>query len=152
MTKIFAIHTSTVSYDHLKSLFQKYAPEVEYYSIVDDSLIEEVKTVGHVTPFIVERMTTYFKIAEKSGADLIFNQCSSVGEAAEEAAKSVSIPLIRIDEAMDEEAARIGHHIALIATVASTVAPSTTLLKRKIEEAGSDAAVDAILIDGRWIL
>lgn len=148
MTKIYAVHTSNVSYNDLKALFHKYAPDVEYYSIVDDSLIEEVKTVGHITPGIISRMNTYFKIAEDCGADLIFNQCSSVGDAADIAAKGVDIPVVRIDEAMDETAARIGHRIALIATVASTVDPSTRLLKRKIAEAGSDASVDSILVDG----
>lgn len=148
MTKIYAIHTSTVSYNDLKALFAKYAPDVEYYSIVDDSLIQEVKTVGHITPDIISRMSAYFKIAETCGADLIFNQCSSVGEAADIAAKGVNIPVVRIDEAMDEKAAEIGHRIELIATVASTVAPSERLLKRKIAEAGSDAAVDVCLVDG----
>ena len=148
MTKIYAVHTSNVSYNDLKALFHEYAPDVEYYSIVDDSLIEEVKTVGHITPGIISRMSAYFKIAEDCGADLIFNQCSSVGDAADIAAKGVDIPVVRIDEAMDETAARIGHRIALIATVASTVDPSTRLLKRKIAEAGSDASVDSILVDG----
>lgn len=148
MTKIYAVHTSNVSYNDLKAMFHKYAPDVEYYSIVDDSLIEEVKTVGYITPGIISRMSAYFKIAEDCGADLIFNQCSSVGDAADIAAKGVDIPVVRIDEAMDETAARIGHHIALIATVASTVDPSTRLLKRKIAEAGSDASVDSILVDG----
>lgn len=148
MSKIFAVHTSNVSYNDLKALFHKYAPDVEYFSIVDDSLIEEVKTIGHITPGIVSRMSAYFRIAQDCGADLIFNQCSSVGDAADIAAKGVDIPVVRIDEAMYEQAAKIGHRIALIATVASTVDPSTRLLKRKISEAGSDAQVDSILVDG----
>lgn len=148
MSKIYGIHTSNVSYNDLKALFAKYAPDTEYYSIVDDSLIQEVKTVGHITPNIISRMSAYFKIAEMCGADLIFNQCSSVGEAADIAAKGVNIPVVRIDEAMDEKAASIGKRIALIATVASTVAPSKRLLEKKIAEAGSQAEVDDYLVDG----
>ncbi|MDO4199020.1 MAG: aspartate/glutamate racemase family protein [Erysipelotrichaceae bacterium] len=146
--KIYAIHTSNVSYNELKGLFKKYAPEVEYFNIVDDSLLEEVKTNGHITPAIISRMCTYFKTAESLGADLIFNQCSSVGEAADIAAKCVNIPVVKVDEEMAERACKLGEKIAVIATVASTVAPSTRLVRRKAQELGLERTVDEVLVDG----
>lgn len=146
--KIYAIHTSNVSYNDLKELFKKYAPEVEYFNIVDDSLLEEVKTVGHVTPNIISRMSQYFKIAEMMGADLIFNQCSSVGEAADIAAKCVNIPVVKVDEAMAEKAVEMGSKIAVIATVASTVGPSSRLVRTKAKLANKDVVVDELLVDG----
>lgn len=148
MKKIFAIHTSNVSYYDLKDLFSKYGPDVEYHNIVDDSLLDEVKANGHITPAIISRMCQYFKIAESLGADLIFNQCSSVGEAADIAAKCVNIPVVKIDEAMAEKAVSIGNKIAVIATVASTVAPSTRLVETKAKLLNKDCKVDPILVDG----
>lgn len=146
--KIACIHTSNVSYYELKDLFTKTAPEVELFNIVDDSLLEEVKTVGHITPAIVSRMCSYFKIAESLGADLIFNQCSSVGEASDIAAKCVNIPVVKVDEAMAEKAVEIGTRIAVIATVASTVAPSSNLVRTKAKLAGKEVVVDEVLVDG----
>ena len=146
--KIYAIHTSNVSYNDLKALFTKYAPEVEYFNIVDDSLLEEVKKVGHVTPNIIHRMSAYFKIAEAQGADLIFNQCSSVGEAADIAAMGVNIPVVKVDEAMAEKAVSMGKRIAVIATVASTVGPSTRLVRTKAALMDKDCVVDEVLVDG----
>lgn len=146
--KIACIHTSNVSYYELKGLFLEAAPEVELFNIVDDSLLEEVKTVGHITPAIVSRMCTYFKVAESLGADLIFNQCSSVGEAADIAAKCVSVPVVKVDEAMAEKAVELGNRIAVIATVASTVAPSSNLVRTKAKLAGKDVVVDELLVDG----
>lgn len=148
MKKIFAIHTSNVSYYDLKELFNKYAPEVDYHNIVDDSLLDEVKANGHITPAIISRMCQYFKIAESLGADLIFNQCSSVGEAADIAAKCVNIPVVKVDEAMAEKAVSIGKKIAVIATVASTVAPSTRLVETKAKLLNKECIVDSILVDG----
>lgn len=146
--KIACIHTSNVSYYELKDLFKQTAPEVELFNIVDDSLLEEVKTVGHITPAIISRMCTYFKIAESLGADLIFNQCSSVGEASDIAAKCVSIPVVKVDEAMAEKAVEMGKKIAVIATVASTVAPSSNLVRTKAKLAGKEVVVDEVLVDG----
>lgn len=148
MKKIFAIHTSNVSYYDLKDLFNKYGSDIEYHNIVDDSLLDEVKANGHITPAIISRMCQYFKIAESLGADLIFNQCSSVGEAADIAAKCVSIPVVKIDEAMAEKAVSIGNKIAVIATVASTVGPSTRLVETKAKLLNKDCKVDPILVDG----
>ena len=148
MKKIFAIHTSNVSYYDLKDLFNKYGPDVEYHNIIDDSLLDEVKANGHITPAIISRMCQYFKIAESLGADLIFNQCSSVGEAADIAAKCVSIPVVKIDEAMAEKAVSIGSRIAVIATVASTATPSTRLVETKAKLLNKDCKVDPILVDG----
>lgn len=148
MKKIFAIHTSNVSYYDLKELFNKYGNDIEYHNIVDDSLLDEVKANGHITTAIISRMCTYFKIAQDLGADLIFNQCSSVGEAADIAARCVDVPVVKVDEAMAEKAVSIGKKIAVIATVASTIGPSTRLVKRKALEANKDCAVDDILVDG----
>ena len=146
--KVFMIHTSTVSYNELRSLFKKHAPDAQVFSIVDDSLIEEVKTVGHITPNLIGRMCAYFKIAESQGADLIFNQCSSVGEAAELAAKTVNVPMLRVDRPMAEKAVTMGRKIAVVATVASTVEPSVNIVKRAAAEAGADCEIIPYLIDG----
>lgn len=146
--KVFMIHTSAVSYEELRSLFKKYAPDADVRSIIDDSLLEEVKTVGHITPDIVCRMCSYFRIAEQMGADLIFNQCSSVGEAAEIAAKTVNIPMLRVDRPMAEQAVQMGKKIAVVATVASTVEPSCNIVRRAAAEAGKEVEVIPYLIDG----
>ena len=119
--KVFMIHTSAVSYNELRGLFAKHLPGVQVQSIIDDSLLEEVKTVGHITPDIIGRMCAYFRIAEQQGADLIFNQCSSVGEAAEIAAKTVNVPMLRVDRPMAEKAVQLGKRIAVVATVAMVV-------------------------------
>ena len=47
-------------------------------------------------------MCSYYKAAEEAGADLIFNQCSSVGEAADLASQLVSVPVVKVDTCMAE--------------------------------------------------
>ena len=59
--KIFIIHTSNVSYNDLQRLCAQIIPEVEVRNIVDDSLLQEVKTVGHVTPDFIARMSPILK-------------------------------------------------------------------------------------------
>ena len=146
--RVVAIHTSLVSIDDIKRFFEEIIPEAKLYNIIDESLLDEVKTVGHVTPGIIRRMCLYFSQAEQLKADLIFSQCSSVGEAADIAAKTVSVPVLKMDEAMAEEAARLGGTIAVVATVASTMGPSCRLVESKVNEIGKKAQICQYLVDG----
>ena len=137
MKRIVMIHTSPVSLNDLKALTAEIIPEAELINIIDDSLLEEVKANNGLTPAIISRMTTYVKVAESLKPDLIFNQCSSVGEAFDIAKKCTAVPALKVDEAMAEEAVRIGRRIAVVATVASTMRPSCNLVR--------DGALDVLM-------
>lgn len=142
MKKIVMIHTSPVSLNDLKALVKKYMPDVELVNIIDDSLLEEVKKNNGPTPQIISRMNMYVQVANSLHPDLIFNQCSSVGEAFDVAKKSTTIPTLKIDEPMAKKAVELGNKIGVIATVKSTMLPSCNLIKRKAVE------VIEYLVDG----
>ncbi|WP_294561582.1 aspartate/glutamate racemase family protein [uncultured Traorella sp.] len=148
MKKIVMIHTSPVSLNDLKELVKEKMPEVELVNIIDDSLLEEVKGNGGLTPAIISRMMTYVQTAASLKPDLIFNQCSSVGEAFDIAKKCTDIPTLKIDEAMAEKAVSLGKKIAVIATVASTMKPSCNLVRTKAKEAGKEVEVKEYLVNG----
>lgn len=142
------IHTSFVSLDDLKGLFAELAPEARVHHIVDDSLLAEVMANGGITPGIIRRVCTYARHAEEIGADLIFNQCSSVGEAVNVARKMVSVPFLKVDEPMAEKAVETGSRIAVVATVASTMAPSVGLVREAADKAGKEVEIQERLVDG----
>ncbi|HSP47200.1 MAG TPA: aspartate/glutamate racemase family protein, partial [Clostridiaceae bacterium] len=110
--------------------------------------LQDVMANGGLTPKIIARVCTYVEAAAQNGADLIFNQCSSVGEASDIAAKLVSVPVVKVDEAMCEEAVVLGDRIGVVATVASTMLPITNLVRRMAKEAGRDVEVGEYLVDG----
>ena len=146
--KVVLIHTSPVSLNDLKALFKEIVPDVEMVNIIDDSLLDEVKKAGHITPAIISRMCAYVQVAKTLKPDLIFNQCSSVGEAFDIARKQAECKTLKIDEAMAEKAVELGNRIGVVATVASTVAPSCNLVRTKAKEAGKDVTVTEYLVDG----
>lgn len=146
--KVAVIHTSFVSVNDLKELFREIMPQVEMVNIVDDSLLAEVKTNGSITPGIIRRVCAYAVQAEALGADAILNQCSSVGEAVDVARNMIKIPYIKVDEAMAEEAVKIGGRVSVIATVASTMGPSVRLIKRTAERMHKEIEVKECLVDG----
>lgn len=151
MKRIAIIHTSLVSYNDLVALFAQYGPDIKLHHIIDDSLLAEVSAHGHVTPGVMRRMTSYVCNAADLGVDLIFNQCSSVGEAFEAALACVTTPGMRVDAPMAAEAVRLssdGDTIGVVATVGSTVSPSVRVVERAIEAAGKRITVAPFLVDG----
>jgi len=132
---VVIIHTNQLAGGDLTRLFNQMAPDVTVRNIIDDSILPEVRSAG-VTPGIVRRYFAYVVQAEEAGADLIFNQCSSVGEVADMARSNARVPIVKIDERMAEVACRTGGRSGVVATAASTLGPTTRLLRRTAERLG----------------
>ncbi len=150
MKKVVLIHTSLVSILDLKALFSEIIPEVRMVNIIDDSLLPEVMEHGGVTPAVVRRICAYAVEAEAMGADLIFNQCSSVGEAFDIASRLVHVPALKIDQAMAEKAVDIGRRILTVATVETTLGPSCRLIESVAREKGKSIDLQPCLVKGAF--
>lgn len=148
---IVILQTSQVSSTVLKNLCTELMPDVKVYQIIDDSLLEETVANGSITKGVVQRMYQYCRHAESLGAAAILNQCSSVGEAVDLIRPLISIPIVKIDEAMAKEAVRIGKRIAMVATVESTIGPSSRLIQKAAEEAGKEIELEIRLVDGAMV-
>ena len=149
---IAIIQTSAVSSAELKALCTEIIPEVKVFQIIDDSLIQEVNASGGPTYGVRNRMLQYYRQAESLGVDLILNQCSSVGEVADQIRPFISVPIVKIDEAMARKAVSLGSRIGVVATVATTVGPSTRLIESTAREMGKDVRVEKHLVDGAMMV
>ncbi len=148
--RVGVVHTFLYSVEDIKGMFKKYLPEVEMINIIDDSLLEEALQNKGVTPGIVSRMCDYYRNLEELGCRCCLNQCSSVGEASEIAAKLIKIPVVKIDGPMAKKAAEIGRRVAVIATAVSTVEPSSRLVESCAKKAGKDVTVDRCYVEGAY--
>lgn len=65
----------------------------------------------------------------------------------------VSVPIVKVDEAMAEKAVSLGKKIAVVATVPTTVGPSVRLIEQKAREAGKEIEIETHLVkDAMMIL
>jgi len=147
------IHTSMVFVNvetMMNEIFKEVMPDVRRINIVDDSLLADVMAAGHITPAAAKRMCKYVEAAEQTGADAVLSLCSSLGPAIDAARKLVSIPVIKIDDAMTEEAARRANRIGVIATVTTTLGPTVDLIRSKAEEMKKQPHIEPILVDGAF--
>lgn len=147
---ITILHTSFVAVDDLTARFKEIAPRVTLRHIVDDSLLDDVLDHGGVTPSVERRLAAYLTAAEELGSDVIFSQCSSVGEAVEAAAKGVSVPVVRIDSRMAELACDAGSRIGVVATLETTLAPTSLLIEKTAGARSQEISIDRVLVEGAF--
>lgn len=147
---IFALHTSFALIELLGALYKEKLPAARVVNIVDDSLLADVRAAGRVTPSVARRMIGYATLAQSSGADAVFNCCSSVGEVADMLRQTLDIPVVKIDEAMGEQAVAAGRRVAVVATVATTLDPTVRLIESKARAAGRTIEVSRRLADGAF--
>ncbi len=146
MKKVVIIHTSFISVDFLSSLFEELVPEAQLHHIVDDTLLAEIMASGGVTKNVARRYCAYAQQAQAAKADLIFSQCSSAGPAADIAGLLVDVPILKVDQAMAEEAVRLGRRIAVIATIGTTLEPSVKLIQAVAARSGKEVAIKPVLL------
>ena len=83
MIKVVAVHTAMALVEPMNQIFRQWLPEVKLNHIADDSLIQEVIANDGVTPAVRRRLLSYYVAAADSGASVVFNTCSSVGDIAD---------------------------------------------------------------------
>ena len=111
--KVGLIYTSTTP--ELIELVEKevkgqLGEDVELYSIEDPSILAETRDAGYVTPKAAARLIGMYMKAVGEDCEAMLNLCSSVGEvadAAQDAAKYIGVPIVRVDEEMCREAVEI---------------------------------------------
>ena len=150
MIRVVAVHTAMALVEPLTKLFKEHLPEVKLNHIADDSLIQEVIANNKVTPAVRRRLISYYNAAADSGADIVFNCCSSVGKVAEMGDLIAPITVFRIDGPMAEKAVREGKKIGVIATLPTTLEPTVALLRDKAAAAGVEIEVVEGLAKGAF--
>ena len=144
------LQTSFAKREDTVAFLKEHVPGVRVEFITDSTLLADVRANGGPTQAVIDRMTLYAKAAEISGADLIVNSCSTVGEVADIYAKAVKIPVMKVDLPMAEEAVAKGTKIALIATVETTLGPSQRLIEKVGREQGKEMHCTQFLQTQAW--
>jgi Asp/Glu/hydantoin racemase len=150
MKRLALLHTVVWLTKVIGDLCQEMMPDVKVYHMVDESLLQEAIARGHLTPRIYRAVADYVLHAEEAGANAVLVTCSSIGPCVETAQKLVGIPVLRIDEAMADTAVEQGRRIGVIATLPSTLHPTSALVSERARRKGKDVEVDAVLCEGAF--
>ncbi|PWC06033.1 hypothetical protein [Mycetocola zhujimingii] len=152
--RVGLLHTVPALAESFSSALHEAHPTVESVHIVDTGLLDP-DPAGGVTQETTDRVAAHIRHLEESGALAILVTCASTAEIAEQVDSTV--PVVRVDEAMAEQAVTIATeaarredrtgHVEVLVTRPSTVGPTGRLLER-FAAAHPDLTVDVTVVDG----
>jgi Asp/Glu/hydantoin racemase len=148
--RLALIHTVVGLTGVFQQLCAELMPNVEIYHIVDESLVRDTIRDGAPSPVTYTRLASYVRGAEEAGADAVLVTCSSIGPCVEAARPLVRIPVVRVDEAMADKAVQTGERIAVAATSATTLKPTTELIERKAAKARAKHTITSVVCEGAF--
>jgi Asp/Glu/hydantoin racemase len=144
------IHTSATLVPVFQQLCKDLLPGVNVFNIVDDSLIKDVIKRGELTSLTARRVVDHVASAEAAGADHILVTCSSIGAAVETAATLTKVPVLRVDQPMADLAVKSGKKIGVVATLPTTLGPTSDLVKRRAAALGKEIELTSKLCEGAF--
>ncbi len=150
MPRIAVLHTSPVTVEILRPLLLEAMPDAEIVNTVDESLLAQLLQNGGDASALQSQVIRHATDAEQAGADVILSACSTLGPLASVLRDTVSIPVVRIDDAMAEEAVRRGTRVGVAATIWTTMQPTTALLRQKAVDAGREMVITSRLVDSAF--
>jgi Asp/Glu/hydantoin racemase len=144
------IHTSPTLTPAFNAICSRELPDAQVFHMVDESLIQETIRAGSLQKPTIRRLVSQIASAEAAGADAVLVTCSSIGPGVRLAQQLFDIPVLRIDDAMAEAAVRQARTIGVLATLRTTLDPTTALLREKAAEAGRAVELVECLCEGAF--
>ncbi|MGJ3243691.1 MAG: aspartate/glutamate racemase family protein [Opitutales bacterium] len=140
MKTLGLLHTSATLVPVFKELCARHLAnrDLAYFNLSDDSLIQTVIRDGALSPLTRRRVAEHIRSLVDAGADVVLVTCSSIGPAVDEAAPTVDIPVLRVDRPMAEAAVARASRIGVLATLTTTLAPTTDLIRTVAAESGKE--------------
>lgn len=150
MTTLALIHTSPTLSPLFNELTARIMPDVRILHFVDESLIKNTIAAGFLEKSSMRRLMTLVGSCFDAGADAVLVTCSSIGPAVDIAAQLYDKPVLRVDRPMVEKSLEKGCRIGVIATLPTTLLPTSDLVRRVATEQGQAVEVVEYLCEGAF--
>ena len=144
------LHTSHVLVSCFARLCNRIIPEIAVFHMVDESLIRNTIADQGLRKETTRRVLKLIECARDGGADAVLVTCSSIGPAVPLARQVFDFPIVRVDEAMAEQAVSVGSRIGVLATLSTTLEPTVALLHDVAAARSRSIQVEPCLCDGAF--
>ena len=150
MPKLTLLHTSPVHIATFDHLLAELAPDLPVAHLVDESLLQEARSAGEITPQLAQRIAATLQATFDQEQTVVLCTCSTIGGCAEAIGAQIGQPVLRVDRAMADQAVALGQRIVVMAALTSTLAPTRQLLEAAARQAGKAITLVEVLCEGAW--
>lgn len=150
MKRLGIVHTVSQLAPPFAELASELLPGVETVVIADELLLKRTVRDGAVDDVTRGRLRGHVAALADFGVDVVLVTCSSVGGVVDDIAPEMDIPVARVDRAMAERAVTLGARVGVLATLPTTLIPTTALVEAAAREVGRSVDVVSRLCDGAF--
>lgn len=150
MKRLGLVHTVSKLAPTFAELAGELLPGVEAVVIADELLLKRTVRDGAVDDLTRDRLRGHIAALADFGVDAVLVTCSSVGAVVDDLARQADVPVLRVDRAMAEHAVTLGSTIGVLATLPTTLVPTTELVEATAREAGRPVTVVSRLCEGAF--
>jgi Asp/Glu/hydantoin racemase len=144
------IHTVAGVIPVFNDLVRVHLPGWRPFNILDESLLGNTIREGTLSRQTMRRLAAQVWSAVDAEASAVLVTCSSLGPAVDAATPLCPTPLFRIDEGMAIEAIQRGSRIGVLATLATTLDPTSRLIERQAQQMGRSVVLTRRLCEGAF--
>lgn len=144
------LHTSPATVELFGRLLREALPGIRLFNLLDDTILPELGENGGDVDAVLPRWANYAAVLRKRGASLLLNACSSIGELCARVEPDVGCPIVRVDAEMAREAVSRGARIAVVATLPTTLRPTSDLITTTARQAGRAVALRSRIAEGAY--
>lgn len=145
MKRIACIHTVyTVVESFTRQLREGIPGDFLIHSLYDDFLATDPAQTGKFSAINHQRLRLDMQAQALTGADIIVVSCSTLSPSVRLLRGEFNVPVVAIDDAMVEQAVRVGTRIGLLATANSTVEPSASALRAAAAARGKEISLQIL--------
>lgn len=149
MPTLGLVHTVHRVIPGLRDLTAELLPDVRQLHYLDESVLQDAIALNGLSADIIRRVRVLVQLAAER-CEVVLVTCSSIGPAADIAAESAYVPVVRIDRPMAEQAVRAAPRIGVIATLGSTLKPTAELVRQSALEAEREVVIATKLVAGAF--
>lgn len=143
------LHTADVHTATFTDLVNEMAPQLGSSHVVDPTLLADAQARDGVDPELRARLRG--RLGEAAvDAGVVVCTCSTISGAAELLGDQIGVPVIRVDRPMAERAVEIGPRIAVVAALASTIVPTTALIRSVATASARAVELTEVLCAAAW--
>ena len=144
--RLVLIHTVPPLIEVFTQLGGRLLEGVRLFHVLDEPLLEQVRFLGGIQAEQLASLQAHIDAAQRIWADTVLVTCSTLSPALDQV--HATIPLVKIDQAMLEEAVRHGGSIGLLATNRTTLQPTQVSLLAEAERQGKHISLEPVYVDG----
>lgn len=144
------VHTVHAIVPAFNDLVSRHLPAWRSFNMLDESLLGNTIRDGALSRETMRRLATQIWSAVDAGASAVLVTCSSLGPAVDAAVPLCPVPLFRVDDGMAIEAIRRGARIGVLATLATTLEPTTRLIEQHALASDRPIVVTSRLCEGAF--